>query len=617
MKKSYIFSALLAAGLGFASCSSEFMELDPVGSVSEGTLSNPAGLERMLASAYATFYSMDDHNWDMGVMSMANWMFGDVVGGDSNKGSTASDQAPATELESWVFDQSNDYFNRKFKRSYEGVKRANQVLQLLDKLGDGVQDAAAFQAEARFIKGVAMFEAIKNFGGAVPYISVEDFIANPDPQVSNHDENGNYIYVWDKVAEDLKFAADNMKETYPKEGYGRPNKYAAKALLAKLYMYWSSPYNGGNGAGQNKWKEAYDLLNEVIYKGVNSAGQPLALVSNYANLWNPNKDEASSISTEAVFDIQQEIVGSGDWFPAGINGSHATAPSVMGGWSFYQPTYDLTNHFIVDEKGLPVANPRELPTLATFNPDDLTVTSYLETYTDPRLDYTVGRFDVPYMDWGTPDPKNVNGWVREVANGGLFQNSKWLPWKTEQNKVNDCPCATNKNFHAIRLAEVYLLYAECCIHLDKLPEAEDFINKVRARAANADTFWKGPDGKGSAFKGKGEIIGTDGSKTVVEGTCANYRIGLYPKNSLDTAEKAMTALKREFRLEMGMEGQRWYNLARWGNIAEELNAFAVFEGSQGMPKYKPTYTNNMVTYPLPLSLLQSTEGRIIQTENWK
>lgn len=608
MKKSYIFSALLAAGLGFASCSSEFMELDPVGSVSEGTLSDPAGLERMLASAYATFYSMDDHNWDMGVMSMANWMFGDVVGGDSNKGSTASDQPAATELESWVFDQSNDYFNRKFKRSYEGVKRANQVLQLLDKLGDAVQDKAAFEAEAKFIKGVAMFEAIKNFGGAVPYISVEEFIANPDPQVSNHDDNGNYIYVWDKVAEDLKFAAENMKDEYPKEGYGRPNKYAAEALLAKLYMYWSSPYNGGNGAGQNKWAEAKALLEDIIENGKTSEGIKFKLEPNYAKIFSINGDDTS----ENVFDVEYKIEGTA-WQTCTINGSHAPAPQfITGAWGFYQPSYELTNCFRVDDSGLPIMSSNDLPALCTKAGTE--AISDLSAAVDPRLDITAGRFEVPYYwdnekeGWGTPKGTELKTYIREVDNAGLFFNKKYNPASTEAGAINDCPLASNKNLHVIRFAEVLLMAAEVAIHENKFPKALEYINLIRERAANS-AWW--------LINKSNPHVGVANGKVAGEKFAANYKVSVYPEGYMN-AGNAMDILEREIRLELGMEGNRWFDLCRWGKAKQTLEAYGKNENKHlGKSKYPGTYNADWVTLPFPNTQVQASEGRFIQNEVWK
>ena len=43
-----------------------------------------------------------------------------------------------------------------------------------------------------------------------------------------------------------------------------------------------------------------------------------------------------------------------------------------------------------------------------------------EIAVDPRLDFAIGRFGIPYKDWGTPK----NGWVRDAANGGIYLPKK-------------------------------------------------------------------------------------------------------------------------------------------------------------------------------------------------
>ena len=168
MKKSYIYSALLVAGMGFAtSCSDDFMTLDPIGAVSESTLATEDGIDLLLAGAYTALYAQEGHNWDMGYRSLSGWVFGDVIGGDANKGSTAADQPDASNLEQWLFLDNNPYLAGKWTACYEAVKRANSVLKVAELLDPS--KAVTYQAQARCIKGVQMFEAIKVFGAHVPY----------------------------------------------------------------------------------------------------------------------------------------------------------------------------------------------------------------------------------------------------------------------------------------------------------------------------------------------------------------------------------------------------------------------------------------------------------------
>lgn len=594
MKKSYIYSALLAVGLGLTtSCSSDFLTLEPVGAVGENTLSDKDGLDKLLAGCYAALYAQEGHNWDMGYRSLSGWIFGDVIGGDANKGSTAADQPNASNLEQWVFLDDNDYLNGKWTASYEAVKRANLVLKVAENMDP--TEAAPYQAQARFVKGVQMFEAIKVFGAGVPYVTLDDFLSDNDPKVTNHDENGNLIYVWDKVAEDLQFAADNLPDSWGPEDAGRVNKWAAKAVLAKLYLYQASPYNGKNGANNAEaWTKAENLLNEIIGSGKTSEGIKFKLEPNYAKIFSINGDDTS----ENVFDVEYKIEGTA-WQTCTINGSHAPAPQfITGAWGFYQPSYELTNCYRVDGNGLPIMNSNDMPALCVKAGEE--AISDLDAAVDPRLDIVAGRFGVPYYwddpkeGWGTPAGTDLATYIREVSNAGLFFNKKYNPAKSEAGVINDCPLASNKNLHVIRYAEVLLMAAEVAIHKGEYPKALGYINDIRNRAAN--NAWWIKNGKKFA---------------------ANYAVSPYP-NGYMTPDNAMQILEREIRLELGMEGNRWFDLCRWGKVKPALEAYAKNENMHlGKSKYPTTYDANWVTLPLPNTQVQASEGRFIQNDTWK
>ena len=256
MKKVLLYSAFALASLTMSTgCGDDFLELTPVSSTSEGTLSTPEGVDMLLTGAYSTLNSMLSSAGGMGEASLTNWVWGDIVGGDANKGSTASDQPDLTQLETWSWSSENGYIKNRWNAVYESVKRCNNVISLATRLADQLPNAADIIAQAQFLKGFWMFEGIRIYGPAIPYVSVEDYETSTDPQVSNVDESGNYIYIWDKVEADLKAAIAALPATRPSGEYGRATSWQAKAVLAKFYLYWSSPYDGSAGYGANKWAE--------------------------------------------------------------------------------------------------------------------------------------------------------------------------------------------------------------------------------------------------------------------------------------------------------------------------------------------------------------------------
>lgn len=614
MKKILLCSAIAIASL--TGCSSSFLEIDPAGSVSKATLANQNGVEMVAAGAYSILYNGGPN------ANLSNVVWGDCLGGDSNKGSDPSDQADWGNLDAYQIVDNNAYILAKWNRCYEGIHRANDLLDLISMAGDnlagatidGVDYATELEAEGKFLRGFWTFELIRLFGAAVPYIDLEAYQGSTDPQVPNIDENGNYVYVWDKAAADLQAAANALPSNRKVSGqYGRATKWAAKAFLAKLYLYWSSPYNGKNATADH-WNDAKTLFKEIIDNGETAKGVKLALTPNYADLWdNRAGKDVTDWNSEVIFDVQQFVSGTTSSVNA-MNAAYypAFAGAIKGsGWGFYCPSSDLAHSYLVDDAGLPLLNYREQTQklenkMAGIDPDnDKVVKTNFKMVCDPRIDVTMGRFGVAFYDWGTP--KEYASWIRNYANCGPFLNKKMI--ETSSADGVTASGTSHKNYHLIRLADVYLMYAECCIQAGDLEEARTYINKCRERAANSCL----------QTEGSGYTLTDATGKVLVNDAAGMYRIGTYDKAFVDKAE-ATTALKRERRAELAMEGQRWFDLARWGNIAQDLVEYQAYEADAypGNPlKYTGAYNAAWVTMPIPFTQMNIMPDKLIQNENWK
>ena len=605
MKKVLLYSAFALGTLTMSTgCGDNFLLLTPVSSTSEATLSDAAGVDYLLTGAYSSFNSMLSSAGGMGEASLTNWVWGDIAGGDANKGSTASDQPDLTQIETWAWSTANGYIKNRWDAVYESVKRCNAVISLATKLSDQLPNAAEVIAQAKFIKGFWMFEGIRVYGPAIPYVTVEDFEASTDPQVSNVDESGNYVYIWSKVEQDLKDAIDGLPETWGGD-YGRATKWQAKAVLAKLYLYWASPYDGSAGYGDSsKYALAKTYLDDIIDNGVDAKGQKYTLADTYQALWHY---ETSDWTGESVFDVQFTFNGNTSQ-TASPHHTHATEFSGAlgyGGWGFYQPSYEFVNNHIVDAAGLPLpfAEYTAHKPLTTPNTDQ----TDLSIFTDPRLDVSAGRFGVPYQDYGIPS--GLSSFVRDSGNGGVYLNKKQHGWKAERaGAATTNPTSTAMNYHVIRFADILLMRAEVAYFEKDYTTVINTVNQIRARAAKG--FVAAEEGTVGSYSMENLVDG----KTVA-GAAANYRIGLYP-DSYKTADKAWDALEREIRLEFGMEGHRWFDIARWGKAAERLNAYAKAE-SKYLGKFINTYQTNWVNFPIPQSEIQTAQGRFVQTPAWK
>ena len=552
---------------------------------------------------------------------LTNYAYGDVLGGSANKGSTFTDQSDFTNLETYAITTDNGYLNTKWKVVYEGVYRANNVINMIDKIKDELSSVKGVSkdfyteaiAQARFFCGFWHFEGMKLFGAAIPYVGSEEFASDVNPKVSNVDESGNYIYIWDKIAEDFQYAYDNLPDTWPAE-MGRVNKWAAAAFLAKTRMYQSSVYNGKNG-NSNHWAEVKTILEEVMANGKDNNGTKYRLADTYEELYTAG---VSDWTGESVFDIQMAISGTQTNTNAPNGAPHIGFGGALGtgGWGFYQPSYDLVNSHIVDANGLPKMDgsyQKDVP-LTTIDENTIPHTD-LTVYTDPRLDVSTGRFNTPFLDWSIPT--TIDGWIREITNGGPYLNKKNQPKKADQGSLS-VPTETSssaKNFHLARYADILLWYAEALIETGNPQGAREYVNQVRARAANG--YVKAADPTTMLETTSPYVLDDKINGKQDTNAAANYRIGLYPESQFATKEKATQALRWERKIEMAMEGHRWYDLVRWGIAAEELNNYIKYE-SQYLGKYQNKYYNpNWTTLPIPINEIRLMNGLLVQNENWK
>jgi hypothetical protein len=537
MKKIKIFIVSIAIiSIVIYGCKADFLERVPLASLDETALANKQGVEGLLIGAYSVLDGQM-RNYDAGAYTLGgwqstgtNWVYGSVTADEAKKGSYDGDQTDINPIERYESTATNDYYNIKWQVVYEGINRTNNVLRIMAKATDiSAADQKRITGEARFLRGHYHFDA-KKMWNKVPYID-----ETVDPKTVTNEAD-----IWPQIEADLRFAYENLPGTMSQKG--RANKWAAGAMLGKALLF------------QKKWAEAGTVLNDVYTNGTNAQGQKYQLLTRFQDNFNAETKN----SAESVFAIQYSVndgapdAANGGWGEV-LNFPHTGGPG--GCCGFFQPSQDLVNSYQVDANGLPLLNNHNATTVkndmgvaanAAFTPEPGLL--------DPRLDWTVGRRGIPFLDWG---PHPGVSWIREQEYGGPYSPKKNTYYKSQTGLLTDksfwTSGVTANNYTLIRFSDVILMLAEAEIETGGLPKAMNLVNEVRSRVANQESWVK-----------------TDAGVPA-----ANYKVGLY--SSFPDQEYARNAVRFERKLELAMEGHRFFDLVRYGTAAQVLNSYLGYE----------------------------------------
>lgn len=554
---------LIVYFLILTSCDS-FLDKTPQGVISSDDLNTTENVEKLVIGAYSLLGS------DQWPFVAALWPEGSVRSDDAHKGGDSpNDQAEIYQYEVFTLNRvDNGHMDGIWYRLYVNISRVNEALKRLNDLDESKFPLKRVrQAEMRFLRGHYYFR-LKVLFKYVPYL--DENISKLDyGTVSNREYSNNEL--WTKIAEDFRFAIQNLPETQSE--IGRANKYAATAYLAKTLLY-----------------QAYqqDENNQVTSIDKNMLSEVVNLCSQVEGHYSLNNDFAKNFLTayengvESIFAIQYSL---DDGTPEGrLDWSHKLNYPMnqeFGCCGFHQPSQNLVNAFQTDKYGLPMFD--------TYNEKDIEAESddFLTNTFDPRLDHTVAIPKHPYKYSSYIFEKS---WIRSPQIYGDFMSLKETVAPDDPSFKKAPPfMSSSKNWDILRYDQVLLWKAEALIELGKQDEALPLINALRERAANSTSLLKQPDGSFSS----------------------NYKIDIYKPgvNCTWNQDYARKALRWESRLEEAMEGERFFNLVRWGIAEKTMNAFFNKE------KLKVSYLNiakftagRDEYFPIPLNQINFSGG---------
>ncbi|MFW5598566.1 MAG: RagB/SusD family nutrient uptake outer membrane protein, partial [Bacteroidales bacterium] len=334
------------------------------------------------------------------------------------------------------------------------------------------------------------------------------------------------------------------------EQVGRFNRYVAAALLARVALFTSS------------WAEAEQYAGYVI------ASRKYQLYDNFLDMSKPEFNN----QRESILAVQFSSANSPDQFNFNncLNCTFSEGNLYGNGDDFYLGSQNLANAFRTDANGLPYLDGA---------PDGQNVDrADFAGNVDPRLDFTLGRIGMP---WRSHEYNEK--WCRNLGLYGQFSGKKPYPApESPYVKPGIVPWgASSLNCILIRYADVLLMKAEALIEQNKdLDTARELINEVRRKAARSlDPAYSPVDFKASV---------------------ARYAVGEYPATGW-TQSYARKALRMERRLELAMEGLRWFDHVRWGTAVETVNAYYAAEGKIRSYYEGASLTENELYFPIPLN----------------
>ena len=525
MKLYNIFATSLLCGAAFfmASCN-DMLETYPYGQFTDEQMDENA-VDGLMAAAYAGLEAHFIGNNEAFSGPSTNWVF-DVRSDDALKGGSGTSMENNIHLlEISSISATNPTCLFKWENNYYAISRvhiAMRSVQNATSLSETVK--AQYLGELKFLRAYYYFDLYRIFE-RFPYFTEK--------------ENASEIR-YDRYtrAEMIGFILDDLKEAYSvlpdrQTSVGRVNKFGAAAMLARVSAY------------ERNWNDVATYAKAVI-----DCGQ-YALYDNYGDM---SKIEFNN-TRESILAMQCSNVNNNshiNWSNL-LNITYSEGNLYGSGDDFFHASQNLVDAFRTNpDTGLPYLN------------DDAPAESVTSDYSgslDPRLDYTVGRIGFPWRDNGTGKYIYGSAWIRDANTYSGYSGKKWCIDPDDPMCLKQYPYSSPLNFIFIRYADIVLLRAEALIELGQdLNEARELINQVRRKAIRT-------------VEQVGTYLPVD-----LDINKADYYVEEYSSAGWNQ-DYARRAVRMERRLELAMEGQRWFDLCRWGNVSATMNAYFKYEAN--------------------------------------
>lgn len=535
MKKITI--ALIAA-VGLYSCTEDFITKEPLGVSSTATYYNePDQCQLAVNAIYDPLGWFELHDEYL-------WKIGDICSDDAERGganglktyTTGDDWDKSGQLSVFEATDRSTVMAGIWEAAYKGIARANAMLDGSE--GTENKQIKAMRAEVRFLRAWYYFQLTKTFG---PVVLCKKSVSPSDAEnLGNRADDDDDIGT-KAVREQFDFIISELEaiksELPPTAETGKVTSGAAIAFLAKAYLYRADICE--NPAD-------YELAYQTAYNLYTDAkGTIYDLEPHYQDVFDIY-GESHEDSKEIVFSVK--MIGGSLY---GHQGDGSIKPVYTAPRYYYDQTNKTSQ--IEDGLGYGFAMPTQ-DLLDAFEAGDARATMIVASpYKGGAVNTTITKLNLDTAAWCKPSKikvgdVNVEGWY---AIGAVDWSTGYYNMKNTQvsplliNSGNNTQVA-GKDLILIRWADVMLIAAEAGVQSGHATEALNLVKELRARARNSART-------------------IDYTVSGATADCYTYTPAATPA---DLSAITLDDVKKERRVEMYGEGERYWDLVRWGETSK-------------------------------------------------
>ena len=486
MKAKYIVAAIAGALFTLTSCINDLETLpmndwDTTSETAYGT--SEQAYVQGLAKLYFNFTSNDTTDLlvsDGGASELIRcfWTCNEVST-DACKCAWGDTWAMAINSNTWT-DAENDMVYGVFVRTLQGISYVNEYLRQTapEKLADRGVDAAlaakieVFRAEARFLRAYFYWMAMDIFG-AVPFTTEDSPFGAEAPKQASSKSIYNFV-----VSELEDLATDASVMPAAKSNRPRADKGSVLGLLARVYL------NAEVYSGEPAYDKAKSTCERIF-------GLGYALCSNYEHLFRGDNGENADAYNEFLYAVSYDQDKAQSWG----GGTYLTCAAIGSEDKEIETDEDwiVDGEVKKDDKGNPLkVKISRIGTGNGWNGLHIHEQFINKFYNPTNVDWENGTYTIA-------DKRGANIFTTEKRTGGTFTvltNSFYDGWGCY--KYNNIPStedgreywlrtqnpdkSTNIDFPMIRLAEIYLIYAEACLRQGSGAPAQQYMAQLAERA---------------------------------------------------------------------------------------------------------------------------------------